>query len=95
MARKRYSDEDVLRLLREIELNLATGQDVASACRSAGVSDATYYNWRKRFGGMCRSQLSELKALTKENERLKKIVATLELDKLILKESLDYLKPKA
>lgn len=95
MVRKRYSDEDILKLLREIELNLASGQDVVSACRSVGVSDATYYNWRKRFGGMGRSQLSELKALQKENGRLKKIVAELELDKLILKESLDYLKPKA
>ena len=95
MARKRYSDEDVLRLLREIELNLSSGHDVAGACRAAGVSDATYYNWRKRFGGIGKSQLSELKALEKENERLKKIVATLELDKLILKESLDHLKPKA
>ncbi len=95
MARKRYSDEDILKLLREIELNLAAGNDVASACRSVGISDATYYNWRKRFGGMGRSQLSELKALEKENGRLKKIVAELELDKLILKESLDFLKPKA
>lgn len=94
MAWKRYSDEDVLRLLREIELNLASGIDVASACRSAGVSDATYYNWRKRFGGMAKSQLSEMKALEKENGRLKKIVAELELDKLILRESLDFLKPK-
>ena len=95
MARKRYPDEDVLRLLREIELNLASGHDVASACRTAGVSDATYYTWRKKFGGMGRSQLSELKALEKENQRLKKIVADLELDKLILRESLDFLKPKA
>lgn len=95
MARKRHSDEDILRLLREIELRLAGGADVATACRAAGVSDATYYNWRKKFGGMGRSQLSELKALEKENQRLKKIVADLELDKLILKESLDFLKPKA
>ena len=95
MARKRYCDEDILKLLREIELNLAAGNDVASACRSVGISDATYYNWRKRFGGMGRSQLSELKSLEKENGRLKKIVAELELDKLILKESLDFLKPKA
>ena len=95
MARKRYSDDDILKLLREIELNLAAGNDVASSCRSVGISDATYYNWRKRFGGMGRSQLSELKALEKENGRLKKIVAELELDKLILKESLDFLKPKA
>lgn len=52
MARKRYPDEDVLRLLREIELHLASGSDGATACRSAGVSDATYYTWRKKFGGM-------------------------------------------
>ena len=95
MARERYSDEDILRLLREIELSLASGSDVATACRTAGVSDATYYTWRKRFGGMGRSEMANLKALQKENDRLKKIVAELELDKLILKESLDYLKPKA
>ncbi len=95
MARKRYSDEDVLKLLREIELKLADGDDVRTACRSVGVSDATYYNWRRRFGGMGRSQLSELRGLEKENARLKKIVAELELDKLILKESLNHLKPRA
>lgn len=94
MARKRYSDEDVLRLLRDMELLLADGNDVASACRSVGILDATYYKWRKRFGGMGKSQLPEMKALEKENGRLKKIVAELELDKLILKESLDFLKPK-
>ena len=95
MARKRHSDEDILKLLREIELKLTAGDDVASACRSVGISDATYYNWRRRFGGMGRSQLSEMKSLEKENARLKRIVAELELDKLILKESLNYLKPKA
>ena len=95
MARKRHSDEDILKLLREIELALATGNDVGTACRSVGISDATYYNWRKRFGGMARSQLSEMKALEKENTRLKKIVAELELDKLILKESIDFLEPRA
>ncbi len=58
-------------------------------------NDATYYNWRKRFGGMGRSQLSGLKSLAKENARLKKIVAELELDKHILQESLNYLKPRA
>jgi putative transposase len=94
MARKRHSDEDILKLLREIEVRLASGSDVATACRAAGISDATYYTWRKKFGGMARSQLSEMKALEKENQRLKKIVADLELDKLILKESLDFLKPK-
>jgi transposase-like protein len=94
MARKRHTDEDCLKILRQVELELAGGADVVKACRSAGISDATYYAWRKKFGGMARSQLSELKALEKENQRLKKIVADLELDKLILKESLDFLKPK-
>ena len=95
MARKRYSDEDILKLLREIKLKLADGDDVRTAWRGVGVSDATYYNWRRRFGGMGKSQLSELRSLEKENARLKKIVAELELDKLILKESLNYLKPRA
>jgi len=94
MARKRYSDEDVINLLRQIEVSLSSGSDVQSACRSAGVSDATYYKWRKRYGGMGRSQLSELKALEKENMRLKRIVTDLELEKIILKESLDFLKPR-
>ena len=67
----------------------------AGACRTAGISDKTYYGWRKRYGGMGRAKLSEFKALEKENQRLKKILAELELDKLILKESLDYLKPRA
>ncbi len=95
MARKRYSDEYILRLLREVGLSLSSGSDVATACGTAGVSDATYYAWRKRFGGMGRSEMANLKALQKENDRRKKIVAELELDKLILKESLDYLTPKA
>lgn len=95
MARKRHSDEDVLKLLREIEPKLTAGDDLASAYRSVGVSDATYYNWRKRFGEMGRSQLSEMKSLEKENARLKNIVAELEVDKLILKESQNHLKPRA
>ena len=94
MARNRYSDEDILKLLREVEVHIHSGMDVVCACRKAGVSDKTYYAWRKKFGGLVRSQLSEMKSLRKENDRLKKIVAELELDKLILKESLDFLKPK-
>lgn len=94
MARKRFSDEDILKVLRQVEVDLSSGNDIKTACRRAGISDATYYNWRKRYGGMGRSQLQELKSLEKENQRLKKIVADLELDKLILKESLDFLKPK-
>ena len=95
MPRKRHNGEDILRSLREIEVYRHGGMDVASACRTAGISDKTYYGWRKRYGGIGLAKLSEFKALEKENHRLKKILAELELDKLILKESLDYLKPRA
>ena len=60
MARKRHSDEDVLKLLREIEVKLSAGSNVQSVCRGVGISDTTYYNWRQRFGGVGRSQWSEL-----------------------------------
>ena len=95
MACKRFLDEGILNLLRQIEVELSGGSNVESACRMAGIRDATYYTWRKKYGGIARSQLREMKGLEKENQRLKKIVADLELDKLILKETLDYLKPKA
>ena len=68
MARKRYSNEDILKLLREIEIHIHSGMDVVSACRKAGVSDKTYYSWRKKFGGMGRSQLSEMKSLPQRNQ---------------------------
>lgn len=84
-----------MRLLRENGVHAASGNDVTEACRKAGISNGTYYSWRTRFGGGSRSQLAEKKALEKENKRLKRIVAELELDKLILKESLDLSKPKA
>ena len=61
MARKRYNEEDIMRLLREIEVHLHGGMDVLSACRTAGISDKTYYGWRKRYGvdrvWLCQSQL--------------------------------------
>ena len=94
MARKRFSDEDVIRLLRQIEVELASGATVATACRSAGVSDATYYGWRKKFGGMGPSKVKQMKVLETEKQRLREAVSDLTLDKLILKESLDYLKPQ-
>jgi len=65
-------------ILRQVEVELAAGADVAAARRSAGISDATFYTWRKKLGSMGRSQLSKLKALEKENQPLKKIVADLE-----------------
>ena len=76
--------------LRQIDVHLHDGLDVVSACRKAGISDKSYYYWRKKFGGLSRSQVSEMKSLKKENERLKKIVADLQLEKVILKESLDF-----
>ena len=97
MARKRYSDEDILNLLWQIELDLNTGSDVASACRKAldqlrhllHLAQALQTAWRS-------PKLQEfIRPLEKENARLKRIVADLELDKLILKESLNYLKPTA
>lgn len=65
MARKRHLGEGILRLLREIEMHLSGGLDVASACRKAGMSDATYCTWRKKFGEMGRSQLTDMKSLQK------------------------------
>jgi len=61
IAQKRHSDDYILKLLREIEVKLSNRSDVQSAGRSVGISDATYYIWRKRFGGMGRSQLSEMR----------------------------------
>ena len=95
MTRKRFSEENILGLLRRIELELASGGTVETSVRAAGISDATYYKWLKNYGGMGKSKLHEFKPLEQENAWLKRIVADLELDKLILKESLDYLKPKA
>lgn len=81
----------MLKLLREIVVHLYFRFDGVSACRKAGLSEKGYYYWRKRFGGLSRRQVSEMKSLKKENERLKKIVAELQLDKLILMESLELL----
>ena len=91
MDQKRYPDQGILRILREIELVLASGWDVATACRTAGVNATTYYRWHYRFGGIGRSEMGNLMALQKENDRLKKIMEELELNTLTLKESLGCL----
>ena len=95
MAWKRYSNEDALKILREIDIHLHDEFDVVSSCRTARNSDKIYYHWRKKFGGIGWLPLSQMLALQKESERLKKALAELQLDKFILKESMDYLKPKA
>ena len=65
MAWKLYSDEDALKVFREIDIHLYDGLDVVSAYRKAGISDKSYYDWRKKFGGLGRPPLSEIKALKK------------------------------
>ena len=88
MARQRYSPEQIITKLREAEVLLSQGQTIAQACKSIGVSEQTYYRWRREYGGMDTTQAKKLKELEKENSRLKKLVADLSLDNAILKEVL-------
>jgi putative transposase len=88
MKRKYHRPEQIVKLLREAEAKLAQGQTVDEVCRQLGISDATYYNWRKQYGQMKLNQIKQLKAAQKENARLKKLVADLSLDNAILKEAL-------
>ena len=71
MARKRYSDEDALKVLREIDVHLHDGLDVVSSCRKAGISDKTYYHWRKKFGGMVSNTKTSHGAITQSHSALK------------------------
>ncbi len=86
MARKRYSVEQIIIKLREAEVLQGQGETVDSICRKLGVSDATYYKWRKEYGGLKMDQAKRFKDLEKENGRLKKLVADLSIDNQILKE---------
>jgi transposase-like protein len=87
MARKHYTAEQIIKKLREAEVLVNQGKRVEEVCRKLGVSDVTYYRWRKEYGGMQVEQAKRLKDLEKENSRLKKLVADLSLDKAILKEA--------
>jgi putative transposase len=89
MARKRFTPEQIIRMLREAEVRLSQGEKVKVICRSLGITEQTYYRWRKDYGGMKVSQARRLKELERENGRLKKAVAELTLEKLILKEALE------
>ncbi len=89
MRRKRYTPEQIIVMLREAEVELSRGEKVKQVCRNLGVSEQTYYRWRKEYGGMKVSQARRFKELEKENVRLKRAVADLTLDKLILKEALE------
>ncbi len=88
MPRKRYTLEQIISKLREAEVLLSQGQTVAQASKQLGVSDQTYYRWRREYGGMRTSQVRKLKDLERENARLKKLVADLSLDNAILKEAI-------
>ena len=88
MPRKRYSPEQIISKLREAEVLLSQGRSVSQASKQLGVSDQTYYRWRREYGGMRTLQVHKLKDLEKENARLKKLVADLSLDNAILKEAI-------
>jgi putative transposase len=87
MATKHHTPEQIIGLLRQAEVALAGGRDVPQVCRTLGVSQQTYYRWRKEYGGVRTDQAKRLKDLERENQRLKKLVAEAELDKAILKEA--------
>lgn len=86
MAGKVFTPEQIVATLRQIEVAIAQGKTTPIACREAGVSDVSYYRWRKEYGGLQLDQAKRLKDLEKENARLKKIVADLSLEKAMLKE---------
>jgi transposase-like protein len=87
MGQKRYTPEQVIGMLRQAEVRSAEGATVAEIVRELGITDQTYYRWRKEYGGLKVSQAKRLKELEKENARLKRAVADLTLDKLILEEA--------
>jgi transposase-like protein len=81
--------EQIIGLLREMDVKISQGKNVGQICREIGISEQTYYRWRKEYGGMKTVQVKRLKDLERENLHLKKAVAELTVDKLILKEALE------
>ena len=87
MPRKRYTSEQIISKLREAEVELSRGKKVPQVCRQLGVTEQTYYRWRKEYGGLRVDQAKRLRELERENARLKKLVADMALDNDILKEA--------
>jgi putative transposase len=87
MSRKRFTTEQIIGMLREAEVLLSQGRTTGEVCRQLGVSEQSYYRWRKEYGGLNVDQAKRLKELEKENARLRRAVSDLTLDKLILKEA--------
>ena len=88
MKRKLHTSEQIVQKLREADAKIASGATVEQVCKEMGISDASYYNWRRQYGQMKLNQVKHLKSLAKENTRLKKLVAELSLDKAALQEAL-------
>ncbi len=87
MAKRRHTAEQIISKLREAEVLLANGTKMPQVCRKLGVTEQTYYRWRKEYGGVRTDQVKRLKELEKENARLKRLLAEAELDKAILREA--------
>lgn len=85
----RHTPEQIVAKLRQAEVELARGQTIPQVCKHLGITDQTYYRWRKEFGGLRLDQARRLKQLEQENSRLKRVVADLTLDNAILKEVAD------
>jgi len=88
MAKKTFTTEQIISKLREAEVLVSQGQTVPAACKVIGVSEQTYYRWRKSYGGLKIDQAQRLRELEQENARLKRLVADLSLDNAIIKEAL-------
>jgi len=86
MARKNYTTEQIIVILRKVEVLCAQGKTVACALREVGISEMTYYRWRKEYGGMDTADAVKMKELEKENARLKRLVADLSLQNMLLKD---------
>ncbi len=84
MPMKRYKPEQIVNLLRQIEVEIANGKTTPQACKEAEITQQTYYRWRKEFGGLKLDQAKRLKELERENAKLKRLVAELSLEKQIL-----------
>ena len=87
MPRKRYKPEEIVAKLRQVDVLASQGQGIVDAIRQIGVSEVTYYRWRQEYGGLKTDQVKRLKELETENNRLRRAVSDLTLDKLILKEA--------
>ena len=87
MGRRNFTTEQIINKLREAEIHINQGISISEASRKIGVTQQTYYRWRKEYGGLRIEQAKRLKSLEKENTRLKKLVADLSLDNAILREA--------